>query len=101
MKQITLMTLANIVGQMNRSMGIILASGNVEEQILQPINLLTELMLAVVSGIGIWMIIKAVPDFADGWMNKDGSGLRNAGMQIIGGLIVALIDPLLHWLGIL
>lgn len=101
MKQIALMTLATIAGKIDNGMRILLASESAKEMVLKPINLLTELMMAGVSAYGVWIIIKAVPDITDGWSNKDDTGFRNAAMRFFGGLIIAALDPILHWLGVM
>lgn len=70
------------------------------EQILMPITIVKQLVLAAVSAVGIFIIAKGFGELGDALPAKDSSGIRNAVLQIIAGIIVAAMDVVLNMMGI-
>ena len=70
------------------------------QEILEPLNVLKELVLAAVSVVGVFIIIKGITTFVDGLNGKDATAQKEGVFTIAGGLMLAAIGAILTWMGI-
>lgn len=70
------------------------------EKVTGAIDKIKNLMLGVVSGIGVIVAIKSLMDFSTAYSSQDNTGMNTALRGIVGGAIMAIGSGLLTWLGL-
>lgn len=69
-------------------------------EIKNGMNSLKDLVLGVVTTIGIIMIVKNVLEFAGAYQQQDSSSMNSALKGIVGGLMMAFVGSVLNLLGV-
>lgn len=70
------------------------------DTILQPVKLLQILFFGIISIIGLIMVGKGILELTTAIPQRDGTSIKEALLQIAGGVIGAAILPLLAFLGL-
>ena len=68
--------------------------------VLQPLNVIKNLLLAGVAFYGAFLIIKGITTVSDGFHQNDSQSQRTGVFMIIGGLLCVSIGTILTWMGI-
>lgn len=68
--------------------------------ITQPLTNLKTLMIAIVTGIGGILIVKAIMEIAQAYSQQDSASMSNAIKQLIAGIIMAMVSTVLLILGV-
>lgn len=69
------------------------------EVVTQPLDNLKTLVLAVIGAVGLIILAKNIMEFAQAYQNQDSSSMNSALKGIVAGTIMAMISPVLSFLG--
>lgn len=69
------------------------------EEVLNPINNLKTLVLAIIGAVGVIILAKNVMEFAQAYQQQDSSTMNSALKGIVAGLIMAGISAVMTFLG--
>ncbi len=86
MSTMTLTLLAGIVAYGDEK------ENDIANQVLQPINVLKTIFIAIIGAVGVFIIGKGVIDLAVGIKQRDSSALVEAILELAGGAIVMAVD---------
>ena len=86
MSTMTLTLLAGIVAYGDEK------ENEIANQVLQPINVLKTIFIAIIGAVGVFIIGKGVIDLAVGIKQRDSSALVEAILELAGGAIVMAVD---------
>lgn len=70
------------------------------EEVLNPINNLKTLVLAIIGAVGVIILAKNVMEFAQAYQQQDSSTMNSALKGIVAGLIMAGISAVMTFLGV-
>ena len=68
-------------------------------EVLNPINNLKTLVLAIIGAVGVIVLAKNVMEFAQAYQQQDSSSMNSALKGIVAGLIMAGISAVMTFLG--
>ena len=68
-------------------------------EVLNPINNLKTLVLAIIGAVGVIILAKNVMEFAQAYQQQDSSSMNSALKGIVAGLIMAGISAVMTFLG--
>ena len=68
-------------------------------EVLNPINNLKTLVLAIIGAVGVIILAKNVMEFAQAYQQQDSSSMNSALKGIVAGLIMAGISAMMTFLG--
>lgn len=80
------------------SFGTVCMAGDIG-QVTNGLNNLKLLFLGVVAIIGVIVLVKGVVDFSSALSDRDSSGMKQAGLVIGGGAVMAAISTVIGFLG--
>ena len=66
------------------------------EVVTQPLD---NLVIAVIGAVGLIILAKNIMEFAQAYQNQDSSSMNSALKGIVAGTIMAMISPVLSFLG--
>ena len=69
------------------------------EVVTQPLDNLKTLVIAVIGAVGLIILAKNIMEFAQAYQNQDSSSMNSALKGIVAGTIMAMISPVLSFLG--
>ena len=69
------------------------------EVVTQPLDNLKTLVIAVIGAVGLIILAKNIMEFAQAYQNHDSSSMNSALKGIVAGTIMAMISPVLSFLG--
>ena len=73
--------------------------GSGVSEVLNPINNLKTLVLAIIGAVGVIILAKNVMEFAQAYQQQDSSSMNSALKGIVAGLIMAGISAVMTFLG--